>query len=126
MPTSSIKSKRIFAGTLTTAFALLCLLELRFPYYFLQDDGLEYYLPVYFHNWRSLTHGELPLYNFHTFAGVSHASMGQPGVFYLPQYLAILCSQLIWSHPFATLDLLGIMNALLAVAGGYLLLKELG
>src|SRR5260370_3402809 len=43
-------------------------------------------------------------YNFHTFAGVPHASMGQPGVFYLPQYLAIFCSQLIWSHPFATLD----------------------
>ena len=119
-------SKRVFLGTLSTALTLLIALEFRFPYYFLQDDGLEYYLPVYFHNWRSLIHGELPLYNFHTFAGVPHASMGQTGVFYLPEYLALFCSQLIWKHPFAAIDLLGIMNALLAVAGGYLLLKELG
>jgi len=120
------KSKRVFASTIATALMLLAALEVRFPYYFLQDDGLEYYLPCYIHNWRSLTHGELPLYNFHTFAGVPHASMGQPGVFYVPQYIALLLSQLIWHHPFAVLDFLGIMNGLLAVAGGYLLLRQLG
>ena len=119
-------TRRSFVGTLGTALLLLIALEIRFPYYFLQDDSLEYYLPVYVHNWRSLIHGELPLYNFHTFAGVPHASMGQPGVFYIPQYVAMFISQLFWGHPFATIDLLGIFSALLAVAGSYLLLKELG
>jgi hypothetical protein len=119
-------NKRIFAATLVTAVLLLLALEVRSPYYFLQDDALEYFLPDYVHNWRSLSSAELPLYNFHTFAGIPHASLGQPASFYVLPYLALFLSKSIWGHVFATLDLLAIMHILLAVAGGYMLLQELG
>ncbi|MEJ2010497.1 MAG: hypothetical protein P8Z30_20480, partial [Acidobacteriota bacterium] len=107
-------SKPTFIGTLATACLLLLVLEFRSPYYFLQDDGLEDFLPSYFHNWHSLLAGHLPLYDFHIFAGIPHLSMGQTGVFYIPQYVAMFLSQSIWGHPFATIDLLAFMHALLA------------
>src|SRR5690348_7160875 len=62
--------------TLATAFILLLALEFRWPYYFLQDDGVEYYLPAYFTDWRSLLHGHLALYDFHIYTGIPHASLG--------------------------------------------------
>ena len=116
----------MFAATLAMAFLLLLLLEVRSPYYFLQDDGLQDFLPLYFHNWRSLRSGQIPLYNFHTFTGIPHLAMGQPAVFYIPQYLAMFLSETIWGHPFAAIDLMAFMHALIAVAGGYVLLRYLG
>lgn len=114
------------AVTLAVALFLLFLLEFRSPYYFLQHDGLDYFLPMYFHNWRSLLSGRLPFYDFHIFAGVPHLAMGQTAVFYVPQYLAFCLSELIWGHPFAAIDLLAFIHALIAVAGGYVLLRYLG
>lgn len=119
-------SRRVLLATLAIATLLLLLLEFRLPYYFLQDDGLDEFLPYYVHNWHSLLAGRFPLYDFHIFAGVPHASMGQPGVFYLPQYLAMFLSQSIWRSPFATIDLMAFMHALIAVAGGYMVLRYLG
>jgi len=119
-------SKLFLVATLAVATFLLLLLEFRWPYYFLQDDGRQYFLPAYFHNWRSLLSGHLPLYDFHIFAGVPHASMGQPAVFYIPQYIAMFLSESIWGHPFACIDLMAFMHGLLAVAGGYVLLRYLG
>jgi hypothetical protein len=119
-------SKPIFVATLAIALLLLLLLELRLPYYFLQDDNLEYFLPLFFHNWQSLLAGKLPLYDFHIYAGIPHASRGLPAVFYLPQYVAMFLSEAIWGHPFAAMDLMSIMHALIAVAGGYVLLRYLG
>ncbi|HZT69619.1 MAG TPA: hypothetical protein VFC10_07710 [Terriglobia bacterium] len=119
-------SKRVFAATLGIAALLLLALELRWPYYFLQDDGLEEFLPSYFHNWRSLLSGHLPLYDFHIFGGIPHLAMGQTGVFYVPEYVAMFLSQVIWGHPFATIDLMAFMHGLIAVAGGYVLLRYMG
>lgn len=125
-PKSAASSKLLLATTLAIASVLLLLLEFRWPYYFLQDDGLEYFLPAYFHNWKSLLAGHLPLYDFHIFAGVPHAAVGQPAVFYVPQYFATFLSESIWGHPFATIDLMAFMHGLIAVAGGYVLLRYLG
>ncbi len=52
--------------------------------------------------------------------------MGQPGVFYLPQYIALILSNFIWGQPFAAIDLMAIMHGLLAVAGTYFMLRHLG
>ena len=119
-------SKRALLYTMLTAVLLLLVLEIRSPYYFLQDDNLEEHLPAYVHNWRSLLNGELPLYNFHTFAGIPHASMPEAAPLNLIQYPALLLSYSIWGHPFAAIDLMAFMHGLLAVAGGYLLLRRLG
>lgn len=119
-------NKCAFVATLALALLLLIALEVRFPYYFLQDDGLEYFLPAWVHNLRCILSGELPLYDFHIFAGTPHASLIQPGCFYLPSYIALILSKTIWGHPFATLDILAIAHTLLAVAGTYVLLRHLG
>ena len=112
--------------TLAIALILLLTLEFRWPYYFLQDDGLDQLLPYYVHNWRSLVAGKIPLYDFHILAGVPHLAVGQSGAFYVPQYIAMFLSKAIWGHPFATIDLMGFMHGLIAVAGGYVLLRYLG
>src|SRR5690348_8278659 len=103
-------SRRMFVATLGVALLLLLSLEFRSPYYFLQDDGLEYCLPASIHNLRALATGHLALYDFHVFAGIPHASMGQTAVFYVPQYIAMFLSKLIWGHAFAAIDLLAIMH----------------
>jgi len=113
-------------ATLATSALLLVLLEFRSPFYFLQDDSVEYYLPLYYHDWRSLLHGHLAFYNFHIYAGIPHASLGQAAVFYLPQYIAMFFSEVIWGHPFATVDIMAFMHGLIAVAGVYVLLRCLG
>jgi hypothetical protein len=125
-PESDKYSSLALTLTLATAFVLLLLLEFRWPYYFLQDDGLQYYLPCYFHNWLSLLSGHLPFYNFHVFAGIPHLAAGQGAVFYIPQYIAMFLSESIWGHPFAMLDLMAFMHALIAVVGGYVLLRYMG
>jgi len=119
-------SKQTLFATLAIAICLMLALELRWPYYFLQDDGLEEFLPSYFHNWRSILSGHLPLYDFHIFAGIPHMAMGQTGVFYVPEYVAMFLSQAIWGHPFAAIDLMAFMHGLIAVAGGYILLTYIG
>lgn len=116
----------ILAATLGITSLLFSLLELRSPYYFLQDDGLDYFLPTYFHNWESLLRGHLPLYDWHIFAGIPHVAMGQTAIFYLPQYLAMFLSETIWGQPFAAIGLMAFIHALIAVAGGYVLLRYLG
>ena len=108
------------------ALLLLLALQFRWPYYFLQDDGLDYFLPAYVYNWHSFLAGHLPLYNFHIFAGIPHLAMGQTGAFYVPQYPAIFLSEALWGHPFAAIDLMAVFHALVAVAGGYVLLRFLG
>lgn len=118
-------NKRGLGITATTTLLLLAILELRHPFYFLQDDGLEYFLPSYAANWRSVLSGHLPLYDFHTFGGLPHASMGQPACFYLPEYIGLSLSRLFWGHLFATIDLMAMIHLLLAVAGTYLLLRHL-
>jgi hypothetical protein len=110
--------------TVGTALLLLIALEVRSPYYFLTDDNVEEHLPAWLHNARGLLAGQLPLYNFHTWGGVPHASLAQPAVFYFPPYLALLLSTLVWRHPFAAVDLLSITHGLIAVAGGYFLLRH--
>jgi len=118
-------SKRVLVATLATAMLMLIAVEVRSPYYFLQDDNREFVLPAFVHNWRSLLSGEFPEYNFHTFAGIPHASSPLSAALYIPQYPALFLSQLIWGHPFAAMDLITILHALMAVAGGYFLLRQL-
>ncbi len=113
-------------ATLGVCFVLVASLELRHPYYFLQDDGLEYFLPSYIQNLRSMSSGHFPLYNFHTFGGIPHLSMGQPASLYVPPYLALLLSRSIFGHFFAAIDILAVFHLMVAIVGSYLLLRYWG
>ena len=104
----------------------LALLELRNPYYFLQDDNRTAYLPQLVAHWRGLRAGELPLYNFHQFRGVPALALGPVLLFYPPAYAALLLSQLLWGHPFATMDLLVAGHLAVGLLGMQRLLRRLG
>ncbi len=115
---------RALLAALGVSLLLLTCLEVRFPYYFLQDDGLEYFLPSYIQNWRSFAAGHFPLYNFHTFGGIPHFSMGQPASLYVPQYLALVLSRIMFGNFFAAIDILAAFHVCVAIIGTYLLLRR--
>jgi len=103
--------------------AVLLAIELRWPYYFFQDDGRGYYLPNQVHNLRALRGGELALFNFHQYAGFPHLSNGQTGVLYPPYYAATLASYALLGHPFAALDFVVAFHLIAGALGMFLLLR---
>jgi len=98
--------------------AVLLPLEWKYPYYFLQDDSRDYMLPWLVHNFRSLSAGEVPLFNFHQYSGLP--SLGSAsGALYPPGYVAVIVSGALFAHPFAVVDLLVVFH-LIAGALGWL------
>ncbi len=77
-------------GWREVVFVLVCLaavllpLEIKYPYYFLQDDNRDATLPWLVHNWRSLQEGEVALYNFHQYSGYPQLGTGQNGTLFPP------------------------------------------
>lgn len=105
--------------------AVLVPLELKYPYYFLQDDNRDYMLPWLVHNWRSLLTGEVPLYNFHQYSGLP--SLGSAsGALYPPGYVAALFSGALFGHPFATVDLMVVFHLASGALGWLALFRLLG
>ena len=104
----------------------VALLELRHPYYFLQDDNRTTYLGQILAHWRGLRDGELPLYNFHQLLGLPAFAFGPVVLFYPPAYAALLASQALWGHPYATIDLLVTLHLAAGLLGMERLLRHLG
>lgn len=105
--------------------AVLVPLELKYPYYFLQDDNRDYMLPWLVHNWRSLMAGEVPLYNFHQYSGLP--SLGSAsGALYLPGYVAVILSGALFGHPFATVDLMVVFHLVCGALGWLVFFRLLG
>lgn len=116
---------REIAGVLAALMLVLLAMEWRYPYYFLQDDNRDYMLPWMVHNWRSLTNGELALYNFHQYSGFP--SLGSPTVaLYLPGYLAMAASVALFGHVFAAVDLLVLIHLAIGAVGWLMFFRLLG
>ena len=110
---------------------LICLvffafLELRYPYFFLQDDNADAYLCMYKYSVRSVLNGEFPFYNFHEFCGKRFIGTGQTGSLNLLVYLAALVSQVIFGHFDAVIDIMAIILIIIGSLGTYILLRSLG
>lgn len=103
----------------------LLMLEIRHPYFFLQDDNRDTYLPNFVHAYRSLANGELALYNFHQFSGNPALAGGQNGELYPLVYLAVFLSNIFFGHVFATIDILVIIYLMLGGAGVFFLIDFL-
>jgi hypothetical protein len=101
-------------------------LELRYPYYFFQDDNRHVFLPNFFHNVRALIAGELPLFNFHQFLGVPQLANGQSAVLMPTTYPAVILSLAIAKHPYASIDIMVVAHLFLAALGAYYLMKKMG
>ncbi len=103
--------------------AVLLAIELRTPYYFLQDDNRDFVLPCVVHNWRALRGGELAQFNFHQFAGIPHLSDGASGALYPPGYAATLASYAVLGQPFGAVDFLVVFHLIAGALGTFLLLR---
>jgi hypothetical protein len=110
-------------GILAVFFVLL---ELKYPYYFFQDDNRHIFFPFYFHDLRSLIAGEIPFFNFHQYLGVPHLSNGVSAVFMPAIYPALLLSLALLKHPYGSMDALVIAHLLAAALGAYYLMKRMG
>jgi hypothetical protein len=102
-----------------TLFAIILFIEYRRPYFFLQDDNRDYYLPYYIHNFRSLLNGSLAQFNFHQFLGIPSLAAGQTGALYPFTYIAVFLSKLFFGHYFAAIDIYVIFHLLVGALGMY-------
>jgi hypothetical protein len=104
----------LLAGVYFLLFAVS--LELAHPYYFLNDDNVTGSLPQLVHNYRSLSRGEVPLFNFFQYLGIPHLSQGQTMALYPPAYLSVLLSQVFTGAPWAAIDIFVIGHLTIAAA----------
>lgn len=105
---------------------LFLLLELKYNYYFLQDDNRDYSLPLFVHNYHSLQNGELALYNFHQFLGYSSFATGQSHALDPIAYLSTFLSYFFFHHYYATIDVYVIILLIGGAVGFVKFLKNLG
>ncbi|NLO37805.1 MAG: YfhO family protein [Clostridiaceae bacterium] len=117
---------RVLTGLVLIVTLFLVLLERRYPYFFLQDDNRDQYLPYFVHNARALLHGEIALYNFHQYLGLPHLANGNAGALYPLSWLSVLVSRLFWGHDFAAIDLVVCFHLVLGSAGFFLMLRAMG
>ena len=119
--------RRRFCGPVLLAALLLIgvlLIELKHPYFFLQDDNRDGVLPNLVHTFDSLLGGELAQYNFHQFLGYPFLAAGQTGVLYPLNYLAVFLSRMLLGHSFLAVDLLVVMHLLIGALGFYALIRS--
>jgi hypothetical protein len=102
---------------LGVAMALL-VVELRSPYAFCQDDNRDYFLPLWSHATRAVSHGELAEFNFHQSLGSPNLGAGQPGALNPMAIACVGASRVLWGHPFAAMDVFAGVHLLLAALGG--------
>jgi len=105
-----------FLLVLLTLF-MLAVMEVRHPYFFLQDDNRTYHLPYHLHNLRALLNGEFPLFNFNQYLGTPVSFLSAP--FYPPNYLALLLSRLLLGHYFGAMEFVAALHLVVAVLGFY-------
>jgi len=106
--------------------AFFFILQSKFPYFFLQDDNRSQYLAYYVGNYNSILSGEIPFFTFNQFAGMPLMSNGQSGVFFIPAYLCVFLSKVLFGHVFYTIDILSYFLILASAFGTLLFLREMG
>ena len=95
-----------FGVILLISAIFFAVIEIRFPYFFLNDDNADSYLCVYKHSVRSVLSGEFPFYNFHQFCGSRFFGTGQTGSLNPLVYLSAFISTIIFGHFDATIDIM--------------------
>ncbi|MCC7086039.1 MAG: hypothetical protein IT427_13635, partial [Pirellulales bacterium] len=102
---SRIGCRRWLLVGLVFVAGLLAAMELRQPYYFVQDDNLSQFLPVVLHGCRSMFHdGTFSTWNPHQFLGSPTSSLGTYALTYPPTYLSYAIADWGLGNEYATLD----------------------
>lgn len=101
---------------------VIAMMELRFPYFFLQDDNRVQHLPLYVHNIRAILSGEFPLYNFHQYlgmpVGIQNASL------YPFNYVGLALSRLFLGHYLGAIDFIAFIHLIIAGLGFFYLMRS--
>lgn len=116
----SNNSYPLFLTLLT--LAMLGVIELRHPYFFLQDDNRTLFFPLFVDNFRTVLGGEFPLFNFYQYLGIPTGI--QAHTLYLPNYIATGLSQVLLGHYFGTMEILASFHLVVTVLGFYFLMRH--
>lgn len=104
----------------------MIIIEMKHPFYFLQDDNRDYFLPIYVANLRALIHGEFPLFNFHQFCGTPLLSSTQSAPFYPLNYGALVVSKCILGNYFGACDIIAFLHLIIAGISFFYLMRSFG
>jgi len=102
-------------------FFMVVMMEIRFPYFFLQDDNRVQHLPLYVHNLRALLAGEFPFYNFHQYLGLPVGI--QNAALYPFNYIGLILSRLFLGHYLGAIDCIAVIHLIIAGLGFFYLLR---
>jgi len=102
-------------------FFMIAMIEIRFPYFFLQDDNRVQHLPLYVHNLRALLGGEFPFYNFHQYLGLPVGI--QNAALYPFNYIGLILSRLFLGHYLGAIDCIAVIHLIIAGLGFFYFLR---
>ncbi len=115
-----------YVAALAIAIAFFAIVEMIRPYYFLQDDNRQIFLPLYSHNYRAALDGQLSQFNFFQSLGKPHFATGQAATLHPLPYFSIFLSEALLGHLFGAVDILVLLYLLLGATGMVFLLRRLG
>ncbi len=101
---------------------MAAIMELRFPYFFLQDDNRVQHLPLYVHNLRALLNGEFPFYNFHQYLGTPVGI--QYAALYPINYIGLALSKLLLGHYLGAMEFIAVIHLIIAGLGFFYLMHS--
>jgi len=118
------KSLKWLVWLLVSAAAFWAFLEFVSPYWFLEDDNRDYWLPLFVHYARTLAHEGTPaFFNFHQFLG--EPCLGASQVFYPFVYASVFLSEIFSGGFFWSVEIFALLHLLLGAAGMFLFIREL-
>jgi hypothetical protein len=101
---------------------MVVVIEIKHPFFFLQDDNRVLYLPFYVHNLRALLGGEFPFYNFHQYLGTPVTI--QYAALYPINYISLILSKLLVGNYFGTMEFIAVFHLIVAALGFYRLMRS--
>ncbi|MCR5048591.1 MAG: hypothetical protein K6A37_06500 [Saccharofermentans sp.] len=110
--------------TVLLCAVMLIAMEIRQPYFFLQDDNCDSYVCQYAYSLESVIQGEFPYYNFHQFGGMRYLDKGQTGQLNIFVYIAGAMSELFLGHIGGVLDFTAALYLVAGAVGMLLLLQK--
>jgi hypothetical protein len=119
------KSLRYAGALAALVVVLFASLEWKHSFYFTQDDNRCLNLPMWFHNLRAVTAGEIPELNFHQYSGAPFLANGLAASLYPPGYAAAALSKLVFGNLYFTIDFLVAWHLLVGALGIFALITYL-
>ncbi len=119
-----VKEHRYPLGTIGVVLLFFGFLELLRPYYFLEDQNRNSFLPNMVFAFESVLAGHVPYINYHQFMGAPFLAAGLWGALYPLNYLAVFLSLFATGGYFAAVDIFFILHLVLGAAGMFMFLKR--